>query len=310
MAAVGGSTVQAAQPVHLVGLDLVFLRVTGSTCSLDQCQVMPALGMPGSCLVASNARVHLTDCVIGQPGANPALGAFTANAGVEVFSSTISAVDSTIRGRDPDSVLPGSAGPGVSLFHGTFHGSGVTLQGGTGSSLTGSSQPGAAVRANPGSVWIADSTLVGGALFPAVSVPVVCAVEASVGRLARCTLLPATCPPPAIPLTGPLIGVHRVAPLQAGGPFQLALRSEPNDFVGVFASLALGGSTFFELEQPVALDLGLLLALDVLVADGTGQVTGTWNLPPGTSNLALWLQAVTPGALPLQLSPVTGGVVR
>ena len=309
--AFSGSTVQSTTPVHLVGLDIVFLRVNNTTCSLDQCRVVPQLGMPGSCLMAQNSRVHLADCVIGLAGNSPSLGAFTANAGLEAWTSAVSAVDSTFRGREPDSVLAGAAGPAVALlFNATFHGSGLLLTGGTGASLTGSSVPGPAIRASSAIVWIADSTLAGGALFSASTTPVWCPVEATAGRLARCTLLPASCAPPAIPLTGPAIGVHRVAPPQAGGSLQVTFRAAANEFVGVFASFALGGATFLELEQPVGLDLAMLLPLDVLVTDGMGLATGTWNLPPGTSNLALWLQAVTPGALPLQLSPATGGVVR
>jgi hypothetical protein len=130
------------------------------------------------------------------------------------------------------------------------------------------------------------------------------------GRLARCTLQPSSCPAPGVPTNGPLLAVHRPAAPQAGAPFQLFFTAEPNELVGVFASLGLATSTFSELEQPVALDLGTVIALDLLVADGLGQATGTWNVPAGTANLSLWLQGVTPNAPPLQLSTVTGGVIR
>lgn len=99
-------------------------------------------------------------------------------------------------------------------------------------------------------------------------------------------------------------------PLQAGSPFQIEFQVEPNQFVGVFASLGLASLALPEFEQPSALDLASLINLGIVVADGPGQATGTWALPPGTANLQLWLQGVTTSALALQLGPAVGGVVR
>jgi hypothetical protein len=68
--------------------------------------------------------------------------------------------------------------------------------------------------------------------------------------------------------------------------------------------------TIAELEQPGALDLGSMFVLGALLADGQGLARGSWTLPPATSNLRLWLQGVTTAALPMQVSPPVGGVIR
>ena len=43
-----------------------------------------------------------------------------------------------------------------------------------------------------------------------------------------------------------------------------------------------------------------------------GIASATWNLPTGSSNLAIWLQGVGVSAspFPLQLSPIAGGLIR
>ena len=84
----------------------------------------------------------------------------------------------------------------------------------------------------------------------------------------------------------------------------------PNEFVAVFLGLALGVATFPELAQPVSLDLALTAPLALLAADGTGQASGVWPLPSGFSNVAVWVQAFATGPLPLQVSSITGGVLR
>jgi hypothetical protein len=300
-----GSTVQATQPVHLVGLDFVALTITGSTCSLDDCRVTPHAG-GGPSLNATNSRVYLNQCAVGGTGSS-GVWSFTRD-GLTAIGSTIRAVGSTFRGRDPDQALSGfGGGHGIQIAaNSTLHGSGNSLLGGKSNS-----NPTVAGRAlladSTSQVWLADSTLTGGSTFSGGSQ---CPVDASLGRLVRCTLSPSTCAPPTIALTGALIGVERLTQPQAGAPLQVRFRAAPHEQIGVFASFALASNTFFELEQPAGLDLGSLFALDVLLADGNGVANGSWLLPPGTANQAIWLQAVTPGAVPLQLSPVTGGVVR
>jgi hypothetical protein len=301
----GASSVAApaSQPMHLVDLDLVQLAVTGGLCTLDRCRVRP--GSLGDALFVTNARVHLQACDVGA--ATPAYVA--SGAGMLASAALVTAIDTTFRGRDRSPPFS-SAGPGVWLAGATLHGSGLSIQGGDGIAGVPGAEPGVGVHATNTTVWICDSTIRGGRATDLVgSPPWACPLSASAGRLARCTLLPATCPP-AIPTSGPLLGVSRPFPLQSGAPFQLAFRTESSGFVGVFASLALGAPVLPVLEQPVALDLATLWPLAVLVADGNGAAAASWTLPPGTTNAALWLQAAAPDPLPLPLSPVAGGVVR
>jgi hypothetical protein len=308
----GLANVAAGETLHLVDLDVWRFSVTGGACSFDRCRFHLSSGATWTVLLyTGDARVHLQQCEVGSPMA-PYLGWGTL-AAIKAINSTVSAVDCSFRG--PDAAYPIAAahgGAAIDLLDSTFHGSRIVATGGNGhTSGTVPLLPGPALRAVNSTAWISDSVLTGGQASSAPgSPPLACPVDASTGRLARCTLVPASCPPPVVPTTGPLLAVHRVAPLQAGSSFQLDFRTEPNEYVGVFASFALATNTFAELEQPTALDLGSLIPLSVLVTDGAGNTSGTWALPPGTANLALWLQAVTPGALPLQLSPVAGGVVR
>lgn len=298
------ATCPPGQVLHLVDLVFPALFLGGGTCTLDRCTV--GSGSTAAGLNAANTRLRLQQCTLGgatQPyvpfGNFPALGA---------SSCVVTAVDSTFRGLDGSSAFSGPGYPAVLLLDSSLHGSGLTLTGGNAAG-TGSAQPGPALRATgTATFWICDSTLRGGAATSVSSMPAACPVEASAGRLARCTLQP-SCPAP-VPTAGALLGVHRPAPLASGASFTLAFRTEPNGFVGVFATTRLGGATIPELEQPVALDLATVMPLAVLAADANGDASGTWTLPPGTANLALWLQAVTPPPLPLQVSPVAGGVVR
>lgn len=303
---VASSTVQcpAPQSMHLLDITQEALFVSNSVCTLDACQVTP-LTTGGASLSASNSRMHIRGCTVGTPGA-PYTG-FGSPSGLFAAGSVVSATDSVFRGRDRDSSFGAPGGPAIDLFGGTFHGSNLTAQGGSGLSNT-ASVPGNAVRASAASVWISDSTLLGGTATD-LGVPWQCPVVATVGGLARCTLTPSNCAP-AIPVAEPLVGAHCPASPAAGAPLQLELRVEPNGFVGVFASLGLQSLQLPELVQPAALDLATLFPLAVLVADGSGLATGSWLLPPGTSDRQLWLQAVTPGSPPLQLGPLVGGVVR
>ena len=94
-------------------------------------------------------------------------------------------------------------------------------------------------------------------------------------------------------------------------PFALEFRTEPNGFVGVFASAGLDTLTAPQLEQPVWLSSATCFALDMLSADANGLATGSWSVPAGTyfAGERLWLQGFS-GPLPMQTSPVVGGIVR
>ncbi len=296
----------ATEVVHLVDLDLRTLFVNGTTCTLDRCRVTPAAA-GGVSLVANSARLHLQQCDVGVAGA-PSLGAFFG--ALDATHSAITAANCSFRGCDGvlASSWPGRAG--VRLHQTWFHGSHLTVQGGDGVAGSGTAQPGDAVSAFGGRIWISDSTLQGGTATN-LGGPAACPLVATTtgGALSRCVQLPAPCPT-ALGQNGPGLGVHVAAPLQSGAPFQLDFPTEPGTFVGVFASHGLLTSVLPGFAQHAALDPATLMPLAVLVADPTGRASGTWTLPPGTANLTLWFQAVAAGPSPLQLSPPAGGVVH
>lgn len=302
----------AAGVVHLVDLDMVWLAVTNASCNVDHCRVVGAPATIGSCLSASGATLRLVGSHVGSHGTPPSIAWFLPGCGLYADASVVSAVDTTILGRDIDSYHSNpliGAGPGVALTNGsTLHASRMVIEGGDGETAT-AYPPGGAVVATNSTFWITDSSLRCGHALSSGGAVVGCPVVGVSGRLTRCSLVPVACPP-TVPTSGAMVGTHLVAPLQAGASFQIDFQVQPNDLVGVFASLDTSHVAIPELEQPVGLDLGSVFALDVLLADVLGQASGTWALPAGTSNLRLWLQGLTTAASPLQLSPPVGGVVR
>lgn len=308
---VGGATiaVPANEALHLVDLSIGTTVVSAGICTFDRCTITP--GSLNGSLYVSDARVDLHECVVGQSGA-PYLAPFGGVPGMIATNAAISAVDTQFRGRDRETTFNAPGGAAILLVASTFHGSRVTADGGDGLS-TGSGVPGPALSASNATVWLSDSTLNGGRATDLGSAPWRCPVAVTgttTGRLARCVQDPATCAG-GIPTGGPMLGVHRASPLPSGALLQLDFQTEPNGFVGVFASFGLASLTLFELEQPIALDLATLFPFAVLAADGSGAASGAWMLPPNVADYAVWFQgAAAPAPVPLQISPVTGGVLR
>jgi hypothetical protein len=303
----------AAGVVHLVDLDLTFLSVTSSTCVVDRCRVVATPVTIGPCLGAIGSTVRLLHSHVGSHGTPPVMPLFVPQAGLYASGSAVTAIDTTIVGRDRDSYAWTAAiggGPGVHLANSsTLHASGGSIEGGDGY-VAAQYPPGSAVVALNSTFWIVDASLRCGRALGVSGTPRLgCPVVSTAGRLARCTFDPTTCPP-TVPTSGAMVGARLAAPMAAGAPFQVDFHVEPNEFVGVFASLATAHYQVPGLEQPGALDLGRLFVLGVMLADGQGLASGAWSLPPATANLQLWLQGVTTAALPMQVSPLVGGVIR
>jgi hypothetical protein len=296
----------APQRVHLLDLDTAELAVQNATCTLDNCRVLQA-SLSGPAINASNAIVFLQGCVVGQPGM-PVWTLFSA-AGLYASNSTISAIDTTFRGRDRD-YLGLLASAGVHLTNGsTLHASHCTMRGGNGVS-TNPSSIAVGLRAVASTAWVTDSTLIGGSAYNLPGSPAfACATDATMGRLSRCTLVPTTCTP-TIATNGQGVGVHRTAPWQVNATFTLDVRAPANTFVGVFGSSDVDAFTIPVLEQPGLLGLATVVPITVLLTDGTGAANVAWSIPAGTAGLSLWLQVVADGNALLQTSPVAGGIVR
>ncbi|MEO6597470.1 MAG: hypothetical protein ABIP94_22225 [Planctomycetota bacterium] len=91
------------------------------------------------------------------------------------------------------------------------------------------------------------------------------------------------------------------------------LPHDPNGYAAIFASQELATLTIAGLHaQTQWLVGGGILNLGVVFADGQGQANPSWTIPAGTRLIdqPLWFQGLTGFALPLQLSPVAGGVIR
>lgn len=264
----------AGQTVHLVNLDMGILSITGGNVTMDTCRAT-------NCTVAS-ANLTMQACTISFGGSGN---------GLVVNSSYVSAIDSTFFGQNQGmDLVPTEA---VRLFNSTFHASFVTL------SATNGWLP--ALTATNSTVWISDSTMLGGTMG---AVP--CAVNASQGQLTRCTISPPCTP--TVPTTGLLLGMHRSNPFTSPGPFQLEFHTEPNSLVAVWASTSLGNLMVPRIPQALLLDAPSLFLCEVLVANASGIANNTWNLPAGLTNQTFWFQGLGIGTT-LQLGPIAGGVV-
>ena len=289
----------AGQTVHLVALGFSFpnggnLVISNGRVTLDGCTITGrgALSSGNAPLRITNADAHLQGCTVtctNQFGFSPA---------VEATGARITAIDSGFFGSPSTPTLFYVVSPAISATSTTLHAAGCTIRAG----VYGSGQvPG--LSAGAGEVWLSDCTVVGyGA----------CAIQGAAAVLAdRCTLLPvgAPCQTPA---TGGLLGVARPQPLQNGAPFSLAYKTIPNSYAAVFASQELATLTIPGLHAQTQWLGGSILNLGVVLADATGTATGTWNIPAGSVfvDQQLWFQGLTGFALPLQLSPVAGGVIR
>ena len=307
--AIGSQVNCPGQTACLADLDLRFLTVGGSTCELDGCTVTGISGSNGPCLTALNSQLRLVRSVIGGPGEPPQF-AFITQAGIYADATVVSAVDCTIQGRERDLLGYFAAGPGINLVNGSrLHGSNLDLRGGDGAT-TSYAQPGSALVANASTFWIADSTLrCGRALGVAGTPRIGCPVVGTGGRFARSSFDPVTCPP-SVPVTGTMMGIGMGTPMASGAPLQIDFLVEPDEWIGVYASPATADLVLPDFEQPIAIDLNGLFFVGLLIADGSGQATGQWLMPPGFTNTQLWLQGVTTTAWPFQLSAPVGGVIR
>jgi hypothetical protein len=214
--------------------------------------------------------------------------------GMRATDSHVSAIDTTFQGS-PITSLPYPTGqPGVELGDSTFHASGCSIFAGM-EFLT------PALRSVGGRVWLSDSTLVG----------TTCPIQATGEILVdRCALQPLSvgCAPPS----GGLLGVSRPSALQNGAAFDLNYRTIGNGYAAIFASQDLTTLTIPGLHAQTQWLGGGIVNLGLVFADGLGQANVSWTIPAGTwlIDQPLWFQGLTGFALPLQLSPVAGGVIR
>jgi hypothetical protein len=283
------------QVVHLAGLVFSFstnvpgdtVLITSGRVTLDGCTFDNSYDSP---LVISNADVHIQGCT-----AVPPTFGFHAMRG---NNARITAIDSTFSdgGGLAFHYFPSAA---IDLVSTTLHAAGCTIRAAPG---PGGGLPTAALQAAGGNVWLSDCIVIGSQACPIVATSVL---------VDRCVLQPTlpSCPTPA---SGGLLGVSRSQPLQNGAPFSLVYKTIPNSYAAVFASQELASLTIPGLHaQTQWLGPGVI-NLGVVLADSSGDATATWMIPAGAwlVDQPLWFQGLTGFALPLQLSPVAGGLIR
>lgn len=290
----------ASQVVHLAGLDFSFpngghVAIQGGRVTLDQCTVLSrsSLSLQTAPLAVTNADVHLQGCVVSCSNQ------FGFNAAMRATNARITAIDSQFFGSPLAPSFFYNCSPGIEITGTTLHAAGCAFRAGTYGT---GSQPG--LRANGGQVWLSDCTVVGYG-------PAGCPIDATSVLADRCTLQPAL-PSCTTPLGGGLLGVTRPQPLQNGAGFTLSYQTVPNGYAAVFASLELVSLDVPGLHAQTQWIGGGLINLGIVTANAAGQATATVPIPAGAwlVDQALWFQGVTGFSLPLQLSPVAGGLIR
>lgn len=300
----------AGQTLNVVGVDFAStvvptsfgsiyhrLVVTGGRVTLDDCSVQvtdaPALTVQG-------ATLHLQRCLVVSQ-------AFSMGAsGMVGTGATITASQCEFRGGSP---LYGIGGggfpkPGIQLLGCLLLGSGLTVQGGS-QGFGNLGAPAAELSADS-RVWLSDSVLVAGKNSCAVSaVPLV-------SQFSRCTLVNTTPGCQAPPAGGFLLGVERPDALKPGARFTLRYRTEPNGVVIVFAGADLDTVDFGPLlVQPSWLAESTSFLVDILLADAQGSAVASWAIPPSAfADQSLWFKGLSGWTLPLQVSPIVGGIMR
>jgi hypothetical protein len=273
--------VPAGEHGHLVSLRCVSLSLRGRV-SLDDCVVAPG-------------RTSAVDAVVVMQECSMQLGSSAAGtAAFDAAQSEVAATDCVFTGTIPLLVLPSH--PAVALTGSRLRGSRLSLI-----AFGGGGAVPPALRGDAASVvWLSDSTAVGA--------PGSCAVEAVNGRHDRCVLTP---PCSTLP-SGFVLGAHRVSPLLNGGVFAVDFALQPGMAVGVFAAESFASQVHVELEQSLLLPAASAYPLTAVVANAQGVASGSWLVPSGPQfvDRTLWLQGFSGFALPLQASPLVGGVVR
>ncbi|MBL8752625.1 MAG: hypothetical protein JNK15_04935 [Planctomycetes bacterium] len=271
--------------VQLVDLRFHALLFAQARASLDGVTI-DSLG--GNLLLFNSVAV-LQDCVV-HPQSVPILGS---SPGIQAHNSTLTLIDSRVHGASaPTGGYPVTA---ISLANSKLLGSGLDLatDASNGSALV--------VDGDAAStVWLADSTVQSGWWM--------CPVNAGSVRFERTTVTPSC---PSAP-TGNVIGVHRPAPPQAGAPFVLEFRFDPNQVLGVQCAWAIAATTPPLLEQSLLLPTAQSFAVGLLFTGPNGLATGTWSVPAGPhfAGQQLWFQAFGGTTFPLQASALAGGIVR
>lgn len=284
----------AEQELHVVGFSFpnrvkglswyTQLSIASGRVTLDNCGISGRVNP----LRIEDATVHLQGCSISYI-------AFSSGAyGIRATNATLTAVDTSIGISGPF-----TNGHGVILEQSVLHGSHLTI----------STVSESALLSIGSSVWISDSTI-------STYGPNDCAIDASASStwLNRCTVtstLGSNCSTFASATSQ--LAVTRPDPLQAGATFTLDWQTEPNGFVAVFAGPKLATVNWGPLlVQPSWLDHQTSFAAVLLLADSNGAATVSWPIPagPAITGLSLWLEGFSGWTLPLQVSPVVGGIVR
>lgn len=287
-------TAPPGQVVHLAALDFRFaaagtVAVHGGRVTLDQCIMVGSVAP----MTVANADVHLQSCTVSC--SNP----FGFDVAMRATNARITAIDSRFFGSPLAPSFFYNCSPAVDATGTTLHASDCVFHAGTYGT---GRQPG--LRANGGRVWLSDCTVVGYGSWG-------CPIEATAVLADRCSLQPvsANCTPPP---SGNLLGVARPQPLQNGTAFSLTYTTMPNGFAAVFASLEMASLDVPGLHAQTQWLGGGIVNLGIVFADASGRAQASVAIPAGAwlVDQSLWFQGVAGFSLPLQLSPVAGGLIR
>jgi len=221
-------------------------------------------------------------------------------------ASTLSASQCTITGRTLIFAFPAPSGIAASGNSSVIV-SDCTVTGGSAGSIHSVSAFGSGMRLTAASIaWCVDSSIapaVGSSLVPGID-------NASPHPV---TLERTTTSSTGLVQNGLVLGLGLSAPLMRGNSTQLDFGTRPGLPVIVHGSLDLGRPVLHPyIKQP---DWGFIsnsILIGALVANGQGVANLPITLPnsPWLQDLPLWFCGWTGVSVPVQLSPVVGGLVR
>jgi hypothetical protein len=274
-----GGVIPAGQTAQLVSLDLSGVQFSGHV-GIDDCHVAGPVSFVNATAILQACTVQLQQTLLG-------------GAALDAIQSDVTAIDSWFTGTGTIG-FPPFWRPVIALAASRLNGSRLVVVTAPVVSLP-------AIEGDATStMWLSDSVVLANTGA--------CAIAGGSGRHDRCLLSP-TCS--SIP-NGFLLGMHRVGPVVSGAVFTIELTAQPGMPIGVFAATTFAAQSFAVIEQSLLLPATSSFPLAFVVANAQGVVRPSWGVPGGTLfiNTTLYLQGIAGFALPLQASPVVGGVVR
>jgi hypothetical protein len=312
--------VPPGQRAHLDGLDMSWSPGIGSTgvgivlqggvVTMQRCTVVHYRGHAvwtfGGALVCQSCTLRA------ERYTGP-----TSGCGLNVGGGAVTLRDCVVEGMDAGflllspTLLP--AQPGANVALGSLHAERTQFVGGQGMLTVGGAC--GIMAANTATLWLADSTVVGGGA-PGTGGPAsaLCSVAAAPVQLVNVTLTPgAPSVPPSVGgvvANAPLVRLAITPSFQRGATSTLSFAGEPGAPFVLALAFDTAPTSLTLVVEPVWLLGNAPVALGLLDAAGTFTMPVAVPAGPSLQHQFVWCQAVSGFALPLRATTIAGGLIR